>query len=761
MAQDPVLQREMFNPRDRSAKGSGITSMVDDGSSGMTREERLQMAKDMLAEAQMKQSPEYYFKTLAQGDRPAMTRPVASSAPPPAMQQMPAAQQMAQMQAAGVRPVGMADGGIVRRGFAEAGLVKKDDPYGLEALKSDPAWSNLTFDQRNQLAVEQYNKVAAQRPEAQSRPSIDLLTPEYLGSEDAEKFKDRLTDQSNLSFEERNAKEARAKDKYYDDKAEQILKDRRSGDYLNKYSEDESPTAFGRIGDSAEKYAADRQKEQKARIKKSLMLQDANAGSDSVENAFNLLKDESSIDRSLRQANEERMRSNIEKYGSPDRSLTTTPEKDALDKRDYAQEREGIASLARETEDAAARERAMPDKRDYAQEREGIASLARINADQALRDQAMPDKRDYDQERLARREAIRIPEDPTLQGKSAPPVKIISGVPGAAVAQDQAGAAAKDQAGAAAQEPAKYSATTTLESIKSERAKEREDNFNMALIQAGLAMMGGKSSNALANIGEGGMQGIKQFSEQERESSRGYREDVKAVRDEERFGRTYDQNERMQAASLAAQADVARATRDASAIQQDADRALKSMLGSRELELREKTETRNDLDSIAARALNQVKENNKKAYDDGTLSIQGLNAANAKAETDSQIQYRKDSTRLEERKLFALENKVPEEITAAAFAGGWRPDGKGTQPTDEQLLAGMDKLNEIDLNKSLEKIINSPFADQELKDKASARFSATLDRISAKNPQAFKEGQTATGPNGQKVIFKSGAWVKQ
>lgn len=128
MAQDPVLQREMFNTRGRSAKGSGITSMVDDGSSGMTREERLQMAKDMLAEAQMKQTPEYYFNTLAASDRPAMTRPVASSAPPPVMQQVPAMQQMAQMQAAGVRPVGMAHGGEVRKGFQEGGLAGFRDP---------------------------------------------------------------------------------------------------------------------------------------------------------------------------------------------------------------------------------------------------------------------------------------------------------------------------------------------------------------------------------------------------------------------------------------------------------------------------------------------------------------------------------------------------------------------------------------------------------------------------------------------------------
>ena len=147
MAQDPVLQREMFNTRGRSAKGSGITSMVDDGSSGMTREERLQMAKAMLAEAQMKQTPEYYFNTLAASDRPAMTRPVASSAPPPAMQQMPAAQQMAQMQAAGVRPVGMADGGIVRRGFAYGGINNAVPRSSEDKISGDgtPGFFNFLF----------------------------------------------------------------------------------------------------------------------------------------------------------------------------------------------------------------------------------------------------------------------------------------------------------------------------------------------------------------------------------------------------------------------------------------------------------------------------------------------------------------------------------------------------------------------------------------------------------------------------------------
>jgi len=88
----------------------------------------------------MKQYPEYYLNSLAASDRPAMTRPVASSAPPPAMQPMPPMQQMAQMQAAGVRPVGMADGGIVRRGFFEGGINTVDPRMKAFNLADLPAF---------------------------------------------------------------------------------------------------------------------------------------------------------------------------------------------------------------------------------------------------------------------------------------------------------------------------------------------------------------------------------------------------------------------------------------------------------------------------------------------------------------------------------------------------------------------------------------------------------------------------------------------
>jgi hypothetical protein len=58
----------------------------------------------------------------------------------------------------------------------------------------------------------------------------------------------------------------------------------------------------------------------------------------------------------------------------------------------------------------------------------------------------------------------------------------------------------------------------TMDDIKNRRNQERQDNFNLALMQAGLAIAGGKSSNALTNIGEGGMQGVQMFAKGEQEN---------------------------------------------------------------------------------------------------------------------------------------------------------------------------------------------------------------------------------------------------
>lgn len=112
---DPVLERNMFRKPEAQAPADGVVSLVK-GESDYDRRRR--MAAEMLAAAKERQNPEN-FKTLSEQSRPGVFRPVATGqpqAPQPNTQQ-----QMAQMQAMGFRPVGMADGGYVR-GFSNGGL---------------------------------------------------------------------------------------------------------------------------------------------------------------------------------------------------------------------------------------------------------------------------------------------------------------------------------------------------------------------------------------------------------------------------------------------------------------------------------------------------------------------------------------------------------------------------------------------------------------------------------------------------------------
>jgi hypothetical protein len=67
-----------------------------------------------------------------------------------------------------------------------------------------------------------------------------------------------------------------------------------------------------------------------------------------------------------------------------------------------------------------------------------------------------------------------------------------------------------------------------LDEIKAERAAERRENGLLALMQAGLAIAGGRSPNAISNIGAGGQAGLASFAAMERAS----REDAAARRRE-------------------------------------------------------------------------------------------------------------------------------------------------------------------------------------------------------------------------------------
>ena len=116
MAYDPVFDRQMFQPK--SSKGKGIVALADDNADTSDLAARRQRAMEMLAQAKQEQDPANY-QTLSDRERPMVFRPTAVNLPQQP-QQPPVAQQMAQMQAAGLRPVGMAEGGIAH--FVEGGL---------------------------------------------------------------------------------------------------------------------------------------------------------------------------------------------------------------------------------------------------------------------------------------------------------------------------------------------------------------------------------------------------------------------------------------------------------------------------------------------------------------------------------------------------------------------------------------------------------------------------------------------------------------
>ena len=380
MAQDPVLQREMFNPRDRPARGSGITSTVDDGSSEMTREERLQIAQEMLAQAKMKQNPEYYFNTLAASDRPAMTRPVASSAPPPAMQPIPAAQQMAQMQAAGVRPVGMADGGIVRRGFFAGGELTD---------------SRVPTPSRNSI--------------------ISTQPPATWLDEDIESIANDLYNTEVGLFESTK-------------------------------------------GESA-----------------------AVRGLQSL-NPFRRTPDRASIVQDLKNKREMSIRYREEEKGA-------AAQREAEDKRLEAMSSNPVPSIFAKS---------TPEQTAEAQAKQAAALAAVDNTEEERRA-----KQDAARER---READAVA--PT--GIAAlPSAAQTAGGSGDYMAKLTARSRATSPDNAP---PAEDRKQTALEAIKAEREAQKNQNFNMALMQAGLAMMAGKSPNALQNIAEGGISGLAAYT---------------------------------------------------------------------------------------------------------------------------------------------------------------------------------------------------------------------------------------------------------
>lgn len=178
---DPVLDRDMFRSPKSSGEPQGIAAAPKEESD---YERRKRQAAELLAAAKERQNPENY-KTLSEQSRPGVFRPVATGqpqAPQPNTQQ-----QMAQMQAMGFRPVGMADGGYVRR-FAQGGLNTSGPP---SVMIARPSSEPMVFDPMTGFPItppdelEEVYMTSERYPSRRSNPaSLPFAAPPPLTESD-------------------------------------------------------------------------------------------------------------------------------------------------------------------------------------------------------------------------------------------------------------------------------------------------------------------------------------------------------------------------------------------------------------------------------------------------------------------------------------------------------------------------------------------------------------------------------------------------
>jgi hypothetical protein len=562
----------------------------------------------------------------------------------------------------------------------------------------------------------------------------------------------------------------------------------------------EASTEFGRLGAVDVKVENARIAEAKARavaeIKDRLIKEDI--GGDSFTNAYNLFSKESSAERAARQERQARERANLEKYGTANPApefkdslggsfyniseelRTNTPE--GFGGKTIAEEyikfspnlpagrqarAEGVLAAGRDAYGAEAPLISDLEKTKYDQ---GVASLANAEKGIAAGREAYgaeaPLAVDQEAKGLAAlRDSVRMGDQP---GAAADASRVAAGIgsaenkPTASVAGTPVTSGASTAGGAATagggtdanaglgsfkeQGKAIDTGSMTLEGIRADRKREREDNLNLALIQAGLSIMGGKSSNALQNIGEGARAGVAQFASQESESKRLEREARRDLMEQQRSERDFREKQRqfgitsgLEDKRLTEAAESNRLTRE-----------LQAELGRGRLQLDTLTAKQNWESSQAKIELERTIANNTKAYQDGKLSLDQLTLKNQEAKDLADQNYKSELLKIEKQKL----TQPSETVKTAATIGGWDPKSD-KNPTAEQIIAGLDRMSEKDELSTLEKIIRDPLVqDEDLKKNATARFNAIMSRRGG-----ISEGATATNSKGERIIYKGGQWV--
>lgn len=540
MAYDPVLDREMFRPRSR-----GVEELrKSEDPEVVARRER---ALAMIEMAKQKFDPANY-QTLSEQNRPGVFRPVAVNVPA----QQPTAEtamRMQQMAAQGVRPVGMARGGL-----SSAALLSRN-PYAYDSYWAAP------YERSYMLAQEGKADDRGLRP---TEDSGDL--PSYNEENISPTISSGTTESDEEYFDRLAKLRKRLKE----------VRDMPVKAETKKEKKEEKKSSFDMSGTVPPR--TDSRGAVLQMTPEEIATMDAGGKGLPVMNPNEAYYSRRApFTGELLRLPVERSRGvgPIEAYGTDAEMDRALRQQGAPDRRDYAGERDYAANVFA---DRTAREQAAPDKRDYAGEREerararGITSLSDMERSIASGRDAYGAEAPLavDQEakpitgQMGRAGAAGQGISSIRSGEEKAAAPATGGTPATGGAQPSQGGAQPSQGGLGSfkqQGESVDSGPMTLEGIRAERAREREENMNLALIQAGLAIMGGKSSNALANIGEGAQAGIRQFATQEAESKKSMRDVMRDMRQERLTRDEMALRERLSAAQIQATSDLAAAQR--------------------------------------------------------------------------------------------------------------------------------------------------------------------------------------------------------
>lgn len=486
MAYDPVLERDMFRPKSRGVVSLDDTNEAEVSDDLKARRER---AQAMVDAAKEKFDPKN-FQTLTEQERPGVFRPVAVNMPAP-QQTVSTTQRMQQMAAQGVPPVGMADGGEVSN-FMDAPdtispTISPDSTSvgAIQALGSRIRSINSMPGSSSNL-----NVPVAETPEPVTGvydSGVNRDDPKTWTDEDILKLAREDYEAELRGFKESTAKTPLGRG------IQSLNPIRRTPDIQRNIER------LKDIRDKTIAIGSDRRQKSEDEMKRVGEVARQSPGPSPLEEIS--AEDAARKEQRSREAVEFAMTPEAagqETFGGPTTrggGIKEIPSSGSSDNNLGIPAPEKAAGITGLVADAVSPSRRMSGAED-------AASIVNL-----------PSRRMSGAEDAA-----------SIIGGTNKPTPLANPAKGGASNPEL------PELGNAG--------PTDMNEIKAQRARDREENFNLALMQAGLGIMAGKSSNPFANIGEGAQTGLRSYTEGEQASRRNMRESIADLRAQQQMAQT-------------------------------------------------------------------------------------------------------------------------------------------------------------------------------------------------------------------------------